>query len=88
MAHSRLYCTCTGGVLLVIATLAVTAIKLRATPAKSNEQSAEDHSCQPALFKIALDIGHYRASPGVISATGVTEFEYNLSLARAVIAAL
>lgn len=33
---------------------------------------------------IAVDVGHYLAKPGVISARGVTEFEYNLRLAREV----
>lgn len=31
---------------------------------------------------IAIDVGHYLAQPGVISARGVSEFEYNLQLAR------
>ena len=31
---------------------------------------------------IAIDVGHYLEKPGVISARGVTEFEYNLRLAR------
>ena len=35
-----------------------------------------------ALSKeIAVDVGHYKAEPGVISASGVPEFEYNLALA-------
>jgi len=29
-----------------------------------------------------VDVGHYAAEPGVVSATGVPEFEYNLALAR------
>jgi N-acetylmuramoyl-L-alanine amidase len=33
---------------------------------------------------IAVDVGHYLKEPGVISARGVTEFEYNLTLAREV----
>lgn len=33
---------------------------------------------------IAVDVGHYLAKPGVISARGVPEFEYNLRLAREV----
>ena len=37
---------------------------------------------------IAVDVGHYLAKPGVISARGVTEFEYNLRLAREVAGAL
>jgi len=31
---------------------------------------------------IAVDVGHYLGKPGVISARGVPEFEYNLQLAR------
>ncbi len=40
----------------------------------------------PAAFaaSIAVDVGHYREKPGVISARGVTEFEYNRQLAREV----
>jgi N-acetylmuramoyl-L-alanine amidase len=30
---------------------------------------------------VAVDVGHYAAEPGVISASGVPEFEYNLALA-------
>jgi len=38
--------------------------------------------------KIALDVGHYFKKPGVISARGVAEFQYNLQLAQEVEAAL
>ena len=38
--------------------------------------------------KIAIDVGHYLKKPGVISARGVTEFQYNLQLAEEVEAAL
>src|SRR5512132_3141128 len=31
--------------------------------------------------EVAVDVGHYAAEPGVISASGVPEFEYNLALA-------
>jgi N-acetylmuramoyl-L-alanine amidase len=37
---------------------------------------------------VAVDVGHYLAEPGVTSASGRTEFEYNLDLAREVRAAL
>ncbi len=30
---------------------------------------------------VAVDVGHYAAEPGVISASGVPEFEFNLALA-------
>ncbi len=33
---------------------------------------------------MAVDVGHYAAEPGVISASGRPEFEYNLDLARRV----
>jgi N-acetylmuramoyl-L-alanine amidase len=38
--------------------------------------------CTPAEFRLALDIGHYRAAPGAISATGNSEFDYNRALAE------
>jgi N-acetylmuramoyl-L-alanine amidase len=88
MTHPRLRCVGACGAFLAIAVLMRIAVALDATAAKSAEQPAVGPSCQPALFKVALDIGHYRANPGAISATGVPEFEYNLSLAHAVIAAL
>jgi len=38
--------------------------------------------------EVALDVGHYAAEPGVISASGRPEFEYNLDLALEVKAEL
>ena len=38
--------------------------------------------------KIAIDVGHYLKKPGVISARGVAEFQYNLQLAQEVEATL
>ena len=44
---------------------------------------------QPAIAaSIAIDVGHYSAEPGVISARGRPEFEFNLDLARAIGAVL
>jgi N-acetylmuramoyl-L-alanine amidase len=34
--------------------------------------------------EVAVDVGHYAAEPGVTSASGVPEFEFNLALAREV----
>jgi len=34
-----------------------------------------------AALLVAVDVGHYAAEPGVISASGKPEFEYNLALA-------
>jgi N-acetylmuramoyl-L-alanine amidase len=52
------------------------------------EADEQKPGCDPAQFRIALDVGHYLASPGATSAIGVSEFEYNRSLARQVLAAL
>lgn len=38
--------------------------------------------------EVALDVGHHAAAPGVVSAAGIAEFEYNLALAREVRAEL
>jgi N-acetylmuramoyl-L-alanine amidase len=40
-------------------------------------------SAAPAK-EVAIDVGHYAAEPGVISASGVPEFEFNLALAQEV----
>jgi N-acetylmuramoyl-L-alanine amidase len=45
-------------------------------------------ACEPAEFSIAIDVGHDRARPGAVSARGVPEFEFNLALAREVLATL
>ena len=37
-----------------------------------------------AALEVAVDVGHYAAEPGVISTSGVPEFEFNLALAREV----
>ena len=41
-----------------------------------------------AAVEVALDVGHYAAEPGVISASGVPEFDFNLALASEVKAEL
>lgn len=38
--------------------------------------------CEPAKFRIALDVGHTAESEGATSARNVSEFSYNLRLAR------
>jgi len=38
--------------------------------------------CDPAKFRIVLDVGHTAESEGAISARNVSEFVYNLRLAR------
>src|SRR3954454_24594811 len=44
--------------------------------------------CQPATFKVAIDIGHDKLRPGATSARGVTEFTYNHALGELVLNAL
>jgi N-acetylmuramoyl-L-alanine amidase len=74
---------------LLIAALFTSALTTQdALALDSTQHVASRPSCQPELFKLALDVGHFRASPGAMSATGTTEFEYNLSLAHAVLVSL
>ena len=40
--------------------------------------------CKPENFKIALDVGHTPEAAGATSARGVTEYAYNLELARTI----
>ncbi len=51
-------------------------------------RSSPVNACNSSRFRVALDVGHYWIKPGAISATGVTEFTYNLSLAQSVLARL
>jgi N-acetylmuramoyl-L-alanine amidase len=39
-------------------------------------------SCNRASFRVVLDVGHTIEVPGAISARGVTEYEFNIRLAR------
>ena len=45
-----------------------------AAPAHSN--------CQPAAFRVVVDVGHTLAVPGALSARGMTEYAFNLQLAQ------
>jgi N-acetylmuramoyl-L-alanine amidase len=38
--------------------------------------------CEPANFRIAIDVGHTPQAPGTTSARGVTEYAFNLELAK------
>ncbi len=44
--------------------------------------------CVPGVYRVAIDIGHYRAASGATSASGVAEFEYNAALAQLVLTGL
>src|SRR5262245_21114437 len=40
------------------------------------------HGCEPAKFRIVLDVGHTAKSEGAMSARNVPEFNFNLHLAE------
>jgi N-acetylmuramoyl-L-alanine amidase len=40
--------------------------------------------CDPARFRVVLDVGHTAEVPGAISARGLPEYAYNLRLAEAI----
>ncbi len=55
--------------------------------ARSEEQApaaaAPAHSnCQPAAFRVVVDVGHTVDVPGALSARGMPEYAFNLQLAR------
>lgn len=53
-----------------------------ATQAATSSPAAT--TCDPATFRIVVDVGHTAKSEGAISARNVPEFAFNLSLARRV----
>jgi N-acetylmuramoyl-L-alanine amidase len=50
--------------------------------------AAENAACDPANFRIALDVGHTVEAGGATSARGVPEYVFNLRLARQIEARL
>jgi N-acetylmuramoyl-L-alanine amidase len=52
------------------------------------EETQGTPACEPADFKIALDVGHTPEASGATSARGVTEYSYNLQLAKRIETAL
>src|SRR5207245_5389781 len=54
----------------------------RRCPRSSRSASLTSRASRTLLaFLVAVDVGHYHGEPGVISASGRAEFEYNLELA-------
>lgn len=45
-------------------------------------RGSERSSCNRAAFRVILDVGHTVEVPGAVSARGVTEYEFNLRLAK------
>ena len=42
----------------------------------------DEHSCHQSAFKIAVDVGHTVQASGALSARGVVEYTFNLTLAK------
>jgi len=77
------------GLLPVLAVLSAGA----SWPARSEEPAAPtgnaaQAACQPAAFRVAIDVGHTVAVPGAISARGATEYSFNLRLGESIQQAL
>jgi N-acetylmuramoyl-L-alanine amidase len=47
-----------------------------------SEASKAATACEPAKFRIVVDVGHTRESDGAISARNIPEYDFNLKLAR------
>ena len=53
-------------------------------PLSPSASKGASSTCQPAKFRIALDVGHTAESEGATSSRNVTEFTFNLRLAQQV----
>jgi len=58
--------------------------KLRSVKPEAAEEPAA-RKCDPAKFRIVVDVGHTAESEGALSARNVTEFDFNLRLAQRVV---
>lgn len=65
-----------------------TAIALACTLAAAAPSAAQAKRCDPARFRVVVDVGHSAEVPGATSARGVPEYHFNLALAEQVGAAL
>jgi N-acetylmuramoyl-L-alanine amidase len=72
---------------LLSAAVATTALHdVAAQPRKTAKQS--EPSCNRAQFRVLLDVGHTAEEPGAISVRSVSEYDFNLRLARQIEQAL
>jgi N-acetylmuramoyl-L-alanine amidase len=84
----------THGAARAAALFIATGLLLNATPHATPRAAAETAAardaaaCDPARFKIALDVGHTVENQGATSARGVKEYVFNLRLAQDMEAAL
>jgi N-acetylmuramoyl-L-alanine amidase len=59
------------------------AVPALAQTAAPRPRAAVPH-CDPASFRVIVDVGHTPESPGAISARGVDEYSFNLALAKVI----
>jgi N-acetylmuramoyl-L-alanine amidase len=72
---------------VLIAVLATMLLHDTVNVAQGEEVSAAQRraahaACNRAQFRVVLDVGHTKEVPGAMSARGVSEYEYNLRLAK------
>jgi N-acetylmuramoyl-L-alanine amidase len=54
------------------------------TPSGAAPAAAPAGACNHAAFRVVVDVGHTLESPGAFSARGVTEYDFNLKLAKVI----
>lgn len=64
------------------------AVPVAGEPARKSATTDRDSPCPRARFRVVVDVGHTATFPGAVSARGVPEFGFNLSLARRIKRAL
>jgi N-acetylmuramoyl-L-alanine amidase len=71
--------------IMAAATIAIVSL-CAAAPAwpQSGKPRAAAPQCDPASFRVIVDVGHTPESPGAISARGVDEYSFNLALAKVI----
>jgi N-acetylmuramoyl-L-alanine amidase len=69
-----------------IAVLSLCAVAPVSAPAiaQAAKPRAVAPQCEPATFRVIVDVGHTPESPGAISARGVDEYTFNLALAKVI----
>jgi N-acetylmuramoyl-L-alanine amidase len=81
----------TGQTRPLLAILAAAVFISAATAAQGAEKAPaaeKANACQPAAFRVVLDVGHTAGVPGADSARGVPEYTFNLQLADVIKQAL
>jgi N-acetylmuramoyl-L-alanine amidase len=58
------------------------AAKSAPAPAAKSVTKPDIANCHPANFRVVIDVGHTARVPGAMSARGVSEYSFNLALAR------